>query len=88
MNTTGHILEWLALSLSDQELKSAWVEQAVNALTQMFLDIQGSAMESGTLYHATHGLLIYYSRVYDGRALGPQQPHVPRPPETLSARKP
>jgi hypothetical protein len=88
MNTTGHILEWLALSLPKQELKSPWVEQAVSALTQMFMDIRGTAMESGTMYHAIHGLLIYYARVYDGRDLGAQQPHMPLPPEVLSARKP
>jgi len=88
MNTTGHILEWLALSLPNQELKAPWVEQAVSALTQMFMDIRSSEMESGTLYHAVHGLLIYYARVYDGRDLGPQEPHVPLPPETRSAKKP
>jgi hypothetical protein len=74
MNTSGHIFEWLALSLTDAELKEQWMQDAANALTMMFFDIQGSAMESGTLYHAVHGLLIYYARVYGPEKLGPQNP--------------
>jgi hypothetical protein len=77
LNTSGHIFEWLALSLSDAELQEAWVRDAANALAMMFLDIQGAPMEGGTLYHAVHGLLIYYARVYDAAKLGPQTPHVP-----------
>jgi len=80
MNTTGHILEWLALTLPDDELNAQWVEQAVNALTQMFFEIQGEQMEGGTLYHAVHGLLIYYARVYDQHRLGANEPYIPLPP--------
>jgi hypothetical protein len=80
MNTTGHIVEWLALSLPDAELKRAWVEDAVNALALMILEVQDSPMEGGTLYHAVHGLLIYYARVYGPEKLGPNAPPVPLPP--------
>lgn len=77
MNTTGHTLEWLALSLSDAQLKEAWVQEAANALAMMFLDTQGQSMEGGTLYHAAHGLLIYYARVYDAAKLGRNSPPLP-----------
>jgi hypothetical protein len=80
MNTTGHILEWLALTLPDEELTSQWVQDAVNALTQMFFEIRGEPMETGSLYHATHGLLIYYARVYDPHKLGANEPYFPLPP--------
>jgi hypothetical protein len=80
INTTGHTLEWLALSLPDAELKAAWVEQAVDALTRMIFDIQDKSMEGGSLYHAVHGLLIYYARVYDAKQLGANKPVVPLPP--------
>lgn len=80
MNTTGHILEWLALSLPDAELKKPWMQESANALAQMFLDIQGAAMEGGTLYHAVHGLIMYYARVYGTEALGPNKPYIPLPP--------
>jgi hypothetical protein len=79
MNTTGHILEWLAYSLPEQQLRQEWMERAVNRLALMFFDIQNSAMESGTLYHAAHGLRIYYERVY-GDGLGAQTPYLVLPP--------
>ena len=40
----------------------------------MFLDIQNAPMEGGTLYHAVHGLLLYYARVYGPEKLGPLAP--------------
>src|SRR5262249_41520626 len=66
MNTSGHILEWLALALSDTEVRQAWVQDAANAVALMILEHQGEGIEGGTLYHAVHGLLEYYARVYGG----------------------
>jgi hypothetical protein len=79
INTTGHILEWLALALSDEEIKQPWVEEAANALALMILDLHSSGIDGGSLYHATHGLLIYYARVYDRTWLGANDPLVPLP---------
>ncbi len=64
INSTGHIFEWLAQSLSDEELQADWVRQAANALSLMILDIQSAPMEGGTLYHATHGLRLYRARCW------------------------
>jgi hypothetical protein len=83
MNSTGHIFEWLALSLSDDELQEPWVRDAANALALMFLDIQDKPMEGGTMYHAVHGLLIYSSRLYGAEKLGPLAPPVVLPPRHL-----
>jgi hypothetical protein len=80
MNSTGHILEWLAYSLPESELRSEWMQRAVNQLALMFLDIQDKSMESGTLYHAAHGLRIYYERVF-GEGLGAQKPFLVLPPK-------
>jgi hypothetical protein len=88
MNTTGHTLEWLALTLPDDELKQQWVQDAVNALTLMFFEIQSDPMESGSLYHATHGLLIYYARAYDPHKLGANEPYFPLPPGWKKAGNP
>jgi hypothetical protein len=63
INTSGHIFEWLALSLPDSELRAGWVEEAANAVAVMILQIGGDEMEGGTLYHAVHGLIIYPARV-------------------------
>jgi hypothetical protein len=80
LNTTGHIFEWLALLLGDDELRSPWMQEAANRLALMILEVQNSPMESGSLYHAAHGLLIYYSRLYDAQKLGRHQPLVPVAP--------
>jgi hypothetical protein len=81
LNSSGHIFEWLMLTLSDDELKELWVQDAANALTMMFLEIEGRPMEGGTLYHAIHGLLMYYARVYGPEKLGPFAPHMVLPPK-------
>ena len=65
INSTGHILEWLALSLPNSQLQADWVREAANALSLMILDIQSSPMEGGTLYHAAHGLRLYRTRCDD-----------------------
>lgn len=81
ISTTGHILEWLALALPEEELKEQWMQDAANALALLILESQGAPLEGGSLYHATHGLLIYYARVYDRQALGANNPFTPLPPE-------
>jgi hypothetical protein len=86
MNTSGHIFEWLMLALSDDELRQPWVQDAANALTMMFLEIEGRPMEGGTLYHAVHGLLMYYARVYGPEKLGPHAPHIVLLPKGHAAR--
>jgi len=75
--STGHTVEWLAFSLPDEELQAPWMQEAVNRLALMFMDIQDKPMEGGALYHAVHGLLIYYARVFDPKKLGPNEPYVP-----------
>jgi hypothetical protein len=70
------MLEWLALALSDAELRQAWVQEAANAVSLMILEHQGEGIEGGTLYHAVHGLLEYYARVYDAEKLGPLKPYM------------
>src|SRR5262249_7245626 len=79
INTTGHIVEWLALALNDEELRQQWVQDAVNALSLMILDLQADPIDSGSMYHAVHGLQIYYARVFD-RAFCPKELLIPLPP--------
>ena len=80
MNATGHIFEWLSLAMSDEELKEPWMQDAASSLATMFFDIQSKPMKGGTLYHATHGLLLYYARVYGGDKLGVNRPYFPGEP--------
>jgi hypothetical protein len=65
INSTGHIVEWLALALTDDELRAQWVQDAINALSLQILDLQADPIDSGSMYHAVHGLQIYYARVFD-----------------------
>lgn len=76
LTTTGHIFEWLALQLSDAELREPWVEESASYLTRLVLDLQREPVEGGALYHAVHGLLIYYARVYGTNDLGAYAPYV------------
>lgn len=61
--TTGHTLELLALSLSQEELMQPWVERAATRLCQLLKDSETMALECGALYHAIHGLAIYQQRM-------------------------
>jgi hypothetical protein len=85
---TGHTLEWLSLALSDAELKEQWMQDAATALALMILELQGQPIEGGSLYHAVHGLLMYYARVYDRETLGPPELHVPLPPKEALGKNP
>src|SRR5581483_2522888 len=79
INTTGHTLEWISLALSDEELREPWVQDGANALAMLILDMQGQPIEGGSVYHAVHGLLIYYARVFDRETLGPPELYFPLP---------
>jgi hypothetical protein len=72
--STGHVLEWLALELSDDELHQPWVQDAVSALAAMILENQNNPIDGGALYHAVHGLYIYRARVFG--VAGPRGLHV------------
>jgi hypothetical protein len=78
--TTGHVFEWLALSLTDAQLREPWVEDAAAALSKMILDIANQEMEGAALYHAVHGLILYHARVYDRKELEGDLAMVPLPP--------
>jgi hypothetical protein len=64
IGTTGHVLEWLALALTDKELAEPWVQEAANNLVMMILESRTDPIEGGALYHATHGLYIYRARIF------------------------
>jgi hypothetical protein len=79
INTTGHVLEWLALALPDDELRAGWVQGAVGALALLILDSGGAAVEGGSLYHAAHGLHLYKMRAF-GRPGRGEKTFIPLPP--------
>jgi hypothetical protein len=77
--TTGHILEWLALAMTDDELGQAWVQKAADALAALIAKNASNPLDGGALYHAAHGL-----ELYRGRMWGPPGSHklpIPLPPK-------
>jgi hypothetical protein len=79
ISTSGHMLEWLALALSEDELKQKWVRDAAGAVAGMILELQDQPIDGGALYHAIHGLQIYYARVYGRTKLIPPELLYPQP---------
>ena len=76
--TTGHILEWLALAMTDTELRQQWVEKAADALTLMILENSFQSLDGGSLYHAAHGLELYRARLWGNS--GSHKLTIPLPP--------
>lgn len=88
INTTGHTLEWMSLAFTDEELREPWVQEGANALSMLILDMAGQPIEGGSVYHAVHGLLIYYARVFDRETLGPPDLYFPLPNERVQVLPP
>jgi hypothetical protein len=81
IGTTGHVLEWLALALTDTELREPWVQDAASALSLMILDSSGRPIEGGALYHAAHGLHMYHARMFGLLSVTPKSLQMPPPPK-------
>ncbi len=64
IKTTGHILEWLCYSLSDEELREPRTFRAVTYLANLMYSNYDNDWEIGPRCHATHALLLYDERVF------------------------
>jgi hypothetical protein len=64
IKTTGHILEWLCYSLSDEQLREAHTVRAVTYLANLMYSNYDNEWEVGPRSHATHALLLYDQRVF------------------------
>lgn len=62
LGSTGHVLEFLSLALSENQLNDDWVERAVVAMCDIFDKTREVPLECGALYHAAHGLVLYRER--------------------------
>ena len=71
LGTTGHVLEFLTLSLTTEQLREPWVQRAVLNLCDLFRKTESVSLECGALYHAMHGLVLYRDRVF-----GPLDPEI------------
>jgi hypothetical protein len=74
IGSTGHALEFLMVTLNDQELEQPWVTRAVLHLLDCFEKTQKFDLECGALYHAAHGLDLYRTRRFGPRkAISPSE---------------
>ena len=64
LGTTGHTLEFLSISLNDQQLQEEWVRRAASYLCEVFERTEEVSLECGALYHAAHGLALYRERAF------------------------
>jgi hypothetical protein len=70
IKTTGHILEWLIYSVSDEELQNSRTVRAVSYLANLLYSNFDHEWEIGPRSHALHALALYDERVfalYDGQ---------------------
>jgi hypothetical protein len=67
LHSTGHILEWLDVALTKQQLQEPWVTAAVARLCQLLEDNSQRQLDCGALYHAARGLKLYRERVFGPR---------------------
>ena len=90
ISTSGHIIEWLSLAMTDEELRAPWMQNAVNALIVLILDLNDGPADGGSLYHAAHGLHLYHERVFGAPAayLPLVKGDPPLPHEDLAALRP
>lgn len=64
IKTTGHMLEWLCYSLSDEELRDPRMVRAVAYLANLMYTNYDEEWEVGPTCHAIHALLLYDERVF------------------------
>ena len=74
LQTTGHILEWLAYSLPEEELKSKQMIKAADYLAGILLASPRRDWEIGPLGHALHALAIYDERLFKANEEAAQVP--------------
>lgn len=67
LQTTGHITEWLAFSLSKEQLVEPRMVKSVNYLTNLLLENRNEKWSIGPLGHGLHALAIYDERVFGGK---------------------
>jgi len=68
LGTTGHVLEFLTLSMDDEQIRAPWVKRSVLYLCDVFRKTRDIPLECGALYHAAHGLVLFRSRLFGSRS--------------------
>ena len=67
LETTGHITEWLAFSLSKEDLTDPRMVKAVEYLTNLLVENRNEKWGIGPLGHGLHALALYDERMFAGQ---------------------
>lgn len=67
MGSAGHVMEFLAASMTKEELQEPWARRAVASVCSVFRKTKAVDVECGALFHAAHGLRLYRAKVFGPR---------------------
>jgi hypothetical protein len=65
-NTTGHTMEFLAISLPKERLNEPWVRNAVWMLSRELIIHRDTKIDCGPLFHSLDTLILYRERIRAG----------------------
>ena len=80
IQTSGHILEWLILSVSDEQLREPAMVKCVDFVATALASEPNRSWSIGPMGHALHALLMYDERVFQSAADSPSTFAELRPP--------
>ena len=73
IGSAGHVMEFLATAMDQEELQKPWVKRAVLDVCKLFRKSKPVDVECGALFHAAHGLVLYREKVYGPRTFAKSQ---------------
>ena len=91
LKTSGHILEWISFSLTEDELRDPRMIKATDYVASLLLKHDGHKWEIGPLGHGLHALAIYNARMFKDNQITRPQDIVglpTTPPTAFEARVP
>lgn len=81
LGTSGHVLEFLTIHLTDEQIREPWVQRAALNLAEVFDMTRELDLECGAMYHAAHALVLYRNRLTET----PYSPPTNAVPELLTS---
>ncbi|MCA9110706.1 MAG: hypothetical protein KDA52_12205 [Planctomycetaceae bacterium] len=85
LKASGHMLEWLMMSLPHKRMNEPWVRRAVASVATDLVHNAARPAETGPMYHAVHSLVLYRDRMVQSekpetKSLAVTKPATPEQP--------
>lgn len=71
IGSAGHVLEFLTVAMTKEELREPWMQRATLSLCDAFRKTKPVSLECGALFHAAHGLVLYREKVFGPKSYAP-----------------